>query len=124
MVRTDAQNKVARLVYNEIPSILASHTCATETAYYFKYLPHLMWNDGFQIFFLEIGAPASYLDEVLSVLDSWVTRHGGRHGGLCDGCAGLTDLLRRQIRNSAPKIKGLCLACFEKGDSTCSEHKD
>ncbi|EXL76459.1 hypothetical protein FOPG_08889 [Fusarium oxysporum f. sp. conglutinans race 2 54008] len=124
VVRTDAQNKVARLVYNEIPSILASHTCATETADYFDYLPHLMWNDGFQVFFLDIGAPASYLDEVLSALDSWVTRHGGRHGGLCDGCAGLTDLLRRQIRNSAPKIKGLCLACFEKGDSTCSEHKD
>ncbi|KAL9563650.1 hypothetical protein ACKAV7_012318 [Fusarium commune] len=62
VVRTDAQNKVAGLVYNEPPSIIASSNCSTETTDYFDDLPDIMYRDGLPIFFLDIGAPLDHVD--------------------------------------------------------------
>ncbi|KAF5534268.1 hypothetical protein FPHYL_13462 [Fusarium phyllophilum] len=120
-VRADAQRKVVELVYMELPHLIGSNNCGTETTAYFDYLIELTHRCG-GIYFLGPEEPLSRIHEVLSELGNWLSLHGTVHGGSCENCTVVHGELREEISKVAPVINGLCLGCFE-GDNTCPEHK-
>lgn len=111
---------MAKLVYNEIPSLLSENCCPTETTDYFDYLLELMNRNGRPICFLDLEAPLDRIDKVLSQLENWLLDYGTEHGDGCENCAEVQDKFQK-IMDKRPRVLGLCLGCFE--ENTCPEHK-
>ncbi|KAF5537842.1 hypothetical protein FMEXI_9664 [Fusarium mexicanum] len=119
----ELQRKVAKLVYNEIPSLIYSNYCPTATirTLYFDHLVELMPENGHPCF-LDPEAPLSRVDQALSKLDNWLSYYRTEHEVECETCAESQHELRKTIRDKRPRLSGLCLGCFE-GDNTCPAHK-